>query len=166
MDGFLETLRRSGGVNAVANQLDLPPAIAASGVEALLPAVLSGFNRGLEAHVADTDREGLMALLDELGGGYLAADLISKGHADCARGDRILATIFGSKEISVAVAEDAARDCALDSMVLRRMLPLLAMLVGGYLAARVAGGKSVTQFDVGKAGDRLARAEAIVRGMA
>lgn len=166
MDGFLETLRRSGGVNAVANQLDLPPADAASGVEVLLSAVLSGFNRALEAHVADADREGLMALLDELGGGYLAADLISQGQADCARGNRILATIFGSKDISRAVAEDAARDCALDAAVLRRMLPLIAMLVGGYLAARVAAGKTLARFDLGKTGDRLARAEAIVRGMA
>lgn len=163
MDGFLETLRRSGGINAVANQLDLPPAIAASGIEALLPAVLDGFSRGIGGQ---REQGGLMALLDDLGGGYLAADLISHGEADIERGKRIVAEIFGSAAVSQAVADDAAQRCAVEPAQLQRMLPPLAMLVGGYLAAQVSSGKLSGQFELASSGDSLARAEAAARGRA
>lgn len=153
MDSFLETLRRSGGINAVANQLEIPPAIAASGIEALLPAVLDGFDRGMEEGKGLVGSGKLMELLNNLGGGFLAADLISHGEADVERGNRILGEIFGSKRASRAVAEEAAAHCALDPAQLRLMLPPLAMLVGGYLAAQVSSGKRPGRFGDSKRGE-------------
>lgn len=37
---MLATLRRSGGINALARQLDVAPATATAGVKALLPSTL------------------------------------------------------------------------------------------------------------------------------
>ena len=46
----------------------------------------------------------------------------------------VLGQIFGSKDVSRAVAQNAASNTGLDPSLLKRMLPLLAMVVTGYLA--------------------------------
>lgn len=51
----------------------------------------------------------------------------------------MLGQIFGSKDVSRAVADNAASQSGLDSGVLRKMLPLLAMLVTGFMAKQAGG---------------------------
>jgi hypothetical protein len=50
------------------------------------------------------------------------------------RGNDVLGQIFGSRDVSRTVAQNAAARTGLDPSLLKKMLPLLAMLVAGYMA--------------------------------
>ncbi len=51
------------------------------------------------------------------------------------RGNEVLGQIFGSRDVSRTVAQHAAGSTGIDPALLKRMLPMLAMLVAG-LATR------------------------------
>ena len=71
---IMDMLRSSGGIDALANQLGVPPATATAGAEALLPAILGGFSKRSEA--AGGGEAGLGGLIGMLGGlGGLASIL-------------------------------------------------------------------------------------------
>ena len=136
----LDVLRRSGGVDAIARELGVPPATAAAGAEALLPAIVGGFARHSAAGGGGESGLGsLIGMLGTLGGGGLAANVLGPEPTDPARGNDVLGQIFGSKDVSRTVAGHAATQTGLDPALLKKMLPLLAMLVGGYLSARAQG---------------------------
>ena len=136
----LEMLRRSGGINAVANQLGIPPATALAGTEALVPAIIGGFRKSTEASGGgETGLGALVTMLGGLGGGALAANVLGPDETDVGKGNDVLGQIFGSKDVSRSVAADAAGRTGIDPAVLKQMLPLLAMLVGGYFSARAGG---------------------------
>ena len=136
----LEMLRRSGGINAGANQLGIPPATALAGTEALVPAIIGGFRKSTEASGGgETGLGALVTMLGGLGGGALAANVLGPDETDVGKGNDVLGQIFGSKDVSRSVAADAAGRTGIDPAVLKQMLPLLAMLVGGYFSARAGG---------------------------
>lgn len=136
----LEMLRRSGGINAVANQLGIPPATALAGTEALVPAIIGGFRKSTETSGGGEAGLGaLVTMLGGLGGGALAANVLGPDETDVGKGNDVLGQIFGSKDVSRSVAADAAGRTGIDPAVLKQMLPLLAMLVGGYFSARAGG---------------------------
>jgi len=83
--------------------------------------------------------EGLGGLLGQLGGGGLLDQVLSPQPTDPSPGNEVLGQIFGSKDVSRAVADNAASQSGLDSGVLRKMLPLLAMLVTGFMAKQASG---------------------------
>jgi hypothetical protein len=56
------------------------------------------------------------------------------------RGNDVLGQIFGSKDVSRTVAQNAAAQSGLDASVLKKMLPMLAMLVAGYMAKQPSAG--------------------------
>lgn len=128
----------SGGIDAIAGQLGISPDQARSGAGALLPAILGGFKQNAQGQAGGL--EGLVGMLGGLGGGGLFDNVVSSEPTDVNRGNDILGQIFGSKDVSRAVASDASAQSGLDASTLRRMLPLLAMIVGGYLASRGGGG--------------------------
>jgi hypothetical protein len=72
--------------------------------------------------------------LGRLGGGGLLDQVVSPQPTNPALGNDVLGHIFGSKDVSRAVAQNAASNTGLDPSLLKRMLPLLAMVVTGYLA--------------------------------
>jgi hypothetical protein len=136
----MEMLRRSGGIEAVSKQLGIPPAMASAGADALVPVILGGF--GKHAGTSGGGESGLGALigmLGSLGGGSLAANVLGPEETDVSKGNEVLGQIFGSKDVSRSVAADAAGKTGIDPGVLKKMLPILAMLVGGYLSARAGG---------------------------
>ncbi|MFN5784253.1 MAG: DUF937 domain-containing protein, partial [Novosphingobium sp.] len=137
---LLDTLRRSGGLEAVSKELGLPPATAAAGAEALLPAVLGGFRKRTEAVGGGAGGLGnLIEMLSGLGGGELAGNVLAPGPTEVGRGNEVLGEIFGTKAVSRSVAQDASARTGIDPEALKQMLPRLAMLVGGYLSARAGG---------------------------
>jgi hypothetical protein len=137
----MDVLRRSGGVEAIAQQLGIPPAVAAAGAEALVPAVVGGFQKHSDnAGGGEPGLGGLLDMLGGLGGGGLAANVLGPEQTDIARGNEVLGQIFGSKDVSRTVAGHAAEQSGVDAGTLKQMLPILAMLVGGYLSARAQGG--------------------------
>jgi len=132
-----DILAQAGGLQSVARDLGVTEDQAAAGAEALLPAILGGMKKQAQAQPAGLG--GLDGLLGQLGGGGLLDQVLSPQPTDPSQGNEVLGQIFGSKDVSRAVADNAASQSGLDAGVLRKMLPLLAMLVTGFMA-RQAGG--------------------------
>jgi hypothetical protein len=133
-----DILAQTGGVHAVARELGINDSQAASGISALLPAILGGFKR--QAQTQPGGVEGLGGLLTQLGGGALLDDVLGEQPTNVGRGNDVLGQIFGSKDVSRTVAQDAAAKSGLDPSLLKKMLPMLAMLVAGYMARQRSGG--------------------------
>jgi hypothetical protein len=133
-----DILSQTGGLRSIARELSIDEDDAARAAEALGPAVLGGFRKQVEANPMGI--EGLGGLLNRFGGGGLLDSVLSSKPTDTASGNSVLGHIFGSKEVSRAVAENAAAKTGQDPSVLRKMLPMLAMLVGGYMAKQRAEG--------------------------
>jgi hypothetical protein len=125
-------------IGSIATQLGIPTATARAGAQALLPAILGGFKRN--AQQRPDGLGGLLEGLGQLGGGGLASEVIAPGSTDPAPGNQILGSIFGSKDVSRTVAANAGTQAGIDPGLLRRMLPLLAMLAGGHMASRATEG--------------------------
>ncbi len=136
-----EMLASSGALNAAANELGIPPAVASAGAAALLPAILGGFKGQANAHPEGLS--GLGGLLGSLGGGGLLDAVVGTQPTPVGQGNNVLAAIFGNKDVSRTVADQASRVTGIDSETLQRLLPIVAMLVAGYLA-RQAGGAAAT----------------------
>lgn len=133
-----DILAETGGAQSMARELGVSETEVARGAEALGPALLGGFQKQVQAQPQGLG--GLGGLLSQLGGGGLLDDVLSPRPTDVARGDGVLGQIFGSKEVSRTVAQDASARSGVDPALLKRMLPILAMLVAGSMAKR--GGAS------------------------
>jgi hypothetical protein len=129
---FTDILAQTGGLQAIARELGVSEAQAASGADALLPAILGGFKKQTQSQPAGLD--GLGGLLGQLGGGGLLDNVLAPQPTDVRRGNDVLGQIFGSQDVSRAVAQNAAERSGLAPSLLKQMLPLLAMLVAGYMA--------------------------------
>jgi hypothetical protein len=131
-----DILAQAGGIESMANELGIPPAMAKQGAEALLPAILGGFKKQAQSGGV----EGLGGLLGQLGGGGLLDAVLGSQPTPVDQGNDVLGQIFGSKDVSRTVAGQAATETGLDSGILKKMLPILAMMVAGYMAKQ--GGQS------------------------
>lgn len=135
-----DLLAQTGGLQSMARELGISESQASSGAAALIPAILGGFRK--EATSQPAGLEGLGGLLGKLGGGSLADDVLAPEATHVDRGNAVLGQIFGSKDVSRAVAEDASSKSGLDPALLKKMLPMLAMLVAGYMAKQGSAGAS------------------------
>ena len=127
-----EFLAETGGLQSMANELGISESEAAVGAAALLPAVLGGFKK--QAQSSPDGLTGLGGLLNKLGGGGLLDDVLASHPTNVARGNDVLGQIFGSKDVSRTVATTASSKTGIDPSLLKRMLPMLAMLAAGYMA--------------------------------
>jgi hypothetical protein len=130
-----DMLAQAGGLQSIARELDIHPEQAASGAAALLPAILGGFQKQAQSGGSG----GLGDLLGQLGGGGLMDEVLAPQPTDVSKGDAVLGEIFGSRDVSRTVAQSASAQSGLDPGLLKKMLPLLAMLVTGFMAKRGAG---------------------------
>src|SRR3546814_13005811 len=78
----------------------------------------------------------LGGLLGLLGGGGLLDSVLGSQPTPVNQGNDVLGQIFGSKDVSRTVAGQAAAQTGVDSGLLKRMLPMLAMIAAGYLATQ------------------------------
>jgi hypothetical protein len=147
-----DVLARMGGLQSIARELGVSEGQAADGAEALLPAILGGFKKQAQAQPSGLD--GLAGVLGQLGGGGLLDNVLSPQPTDVSRGNDVLGQIFGSREVSRTVAADAASRSGLDPSLLKQMLPMLAMLVAGFMSKQQAGG-APAQSPSGGLGDLL-----------
>ena len=129
-----EMLSQMGGLQSLAKELGISESQAASGASALAPAILGGLKK------AQGQSGGLGGLLGQLGGGGLLDNVLAPEPTDVSRGNEVLGRIFGSKDVSRTVAQDAASRTGLDPSLLKKMLPMLAMMVGGAHAKQGDGG--------------------------
>ena len=135
-----DILAQMGGLQSMARELGVSEAQAASGAAVLLPAILGGFKK--QAQAQPTGLEGLGGLLGQLGGSGLLDQVLAPEPTNVGLGDNVLGQIFGSKDVSRTVAQNAAAQSGLDPALLKKMLPILAMLVAGYMAKQQGGSTS------------------------
>ena len=146
-----QMLQQTGAVEALSRELGIDPATAEAGATALMPSILSGFKNP----VAGTDAEpaasafpslgglgGLLGTIGGLGGGSLLENVTSNQPTEVDKGNQILGQIFGSKDGSRAVSASASAESGVEPTLLKKMLPILAMVAGGYVMKRAgqAGG--------------------------
>lgn len=130
-------LKQSGAIGSIAQQLGVNEQVAQSGAEALLPAILGGFKKTTQAQPGGL--EGLGGMLGQLGGGGLLASVLGPEPTPVEKGNDVLGQIFGSKEVSRTVAGHAAEKTGIDPSLLKKMLPILAMVVAGTMAKQSGG---------------------------
>ncbi|WP_326524562.1 DUF937 domain-containing protein [Sphingomonas sp.] len=130
-----QMLNSNGTVSAVARELGVDQSTAASGVQALLPAILGGFGKQGESGGLDA----LGGLIGGLGGGGLLDAVTGDQATPVGQGNEILGQIFGSKDTSRAVASHAADQTGISPDLLKKMLPIVAMAVAGYMAKQGGG---------------------------
>jgi hypothetical protein len=139
-----DMLAATGGLGSIAKELGISESQATKGAEALLPAILGGFKN--QAKAQPNGMEGLGGLLQQLGGGGLLENLLGAAPTDVNRGNDVLGQIFGTREVSRNVAQHASQQSGLSPDLLKKMLPLLAMLVAGFMSKQQGGqGQAASQ---------------------
>jgi len=131
-----DLLGQAGGFGAIARELGVNEDQAAQGAGALLPAVLGGLKKQAESQPAGLG--GLGDLLGQLGGGGLLDNVLSSAPTDVSQGNEVLGQIFGSKDVSRTVAGHAATQSGLDPELLKKMLPMVAMLAAGVMSRQAS----------------------------
>jgi hypothetical protein len=137
---MLDILNQAGGIGAIARELGVDEGTAASGAAALLPPILGGFKG--QAQQQPEGLGGLVSILGGLGGGGLLASVLGAGPSNVDAGNNVLGQIFGSKDVSRTVAADASAKTGLSGDLLKKMLPLIAMAVAGYMASHASGAQA------------------------
>ncbi len=148
-----DILRQMGGLQSMARELGISEDQAASGAAALAPAILGGFKK--QAQAQPSGLEGLGGLLSQLGGGGLLDDVVAAKPTDVNKGNDVLGQIFGSKDVSRAVAQNASSQSGLSPDLLKKMLPMLAMLVAGYMAKQRGAGAGAATTQAASSGGGL-----------
>ena len=126
-----EMMKQNGqAVELMARQFNLSQQQAALAIEALMPA----FSQGLKRNTSDP--YGVSSFLEALASGnhakYYDDAQTAFSPSGTAEGNGILGHLFGSKELSRAVAAQAAQMTGIQETVLKQMLPALAaMMMGG-----------------------------------
>ncbi|MGN6498109.1 MAG: DUF937 domain-containing protein [Tsuneonella sp.] len=131
-----QVLQQSGVIGSMASELGVDESTARKGAGALLPAIVAGMGR---SHIgAGGGGGGLAGALGGLLGGGLGGGLLDsvlgKGATPTQPGNEILGEIFGNKDVSRGVAQEAAETSGVSPDLLKKMLPILAMAVVGYMA--------------------------------
>ena len=139
---MMDILNQAGGIGAIARELGVDERTAATGAAALLPAILGGFKG--QAQAQPEGLGGLIGMLGGMGGGGLLASVLGAGPSNVDAGNNVLGQIFGSKDVSRTVAADASAKTGISGDLLKKMLPLIAMAVAGYMANHAGGAQAAT----------------------
>lgn len=132
-----DLIAQMGGVSSLARELGVSETDAKRGADALLPAIVGGLKKQATASGGGLDALG--GLLGKLGGSNLLDNVLSQAPTDVSQGNAVLGEIFGSKDVSRAVADRAAGTSGLDPALLKKMLPMVAMLATGMMAKQAGG---------------------------
>ena len=144
---MMDILNQAGGIGAIARELGVDEGTAATGAAALLPAILGGFKG--QAQTQPEGLGGLISMLGGMGGGGLLASVLGAGPSNVDAGNSVLGQIFGSKDVSRTVAADASAKTGISGDLLKKMLPLIAMAVAGYMANHASGGQEAPVLESG-----------------
>jgi hypothetical protein len=128
---MLANAQNGHGIEALARQFNLSQLQTQQALEALLPA----FSQGLKRNASDP--YGIAAFMNAMATGQHAKYFEELSRAatpeGVAEGNGILGHLFGSKELSRAVAAQAAQATGISQEIFRQMLPVIAsMMMGGF----------------------------------
>jgi hypothetical protein len=139
---IMDMIARMGGADgiaAMAAKVGISPEQAQSAVAALVPAVTGGLAKQAQA--------GNGSLVDQLAGMAAAYTGSAAGDGAVSQGNEILGNIFGSPDVSHAVAAQAAGKTGIDLGALQALLPMVATMAAsalgngtGTVAAPAQGG--------------------------
>lgn len=156
-----QVLQDSGVITSMARELGIDEQTARVGAGALLPAIVAGMGRQATSAPDAGGLGGLGEILaGSLGGqaassgaggglggglggalgGVLLDAVLHNSPTPTQPGNDILGQIFGSKEVSRGVADEVAGTTGISSDLLKRMLPIVAMAVVGYMLRLHQGG--------------------------
>ena len=106
---LLDVLRRSGGLAAIARQLDISPADAVAAARSLMPLVQFGFRRRVEqADNREAGLQALLALLDQAGGGILVSRVLHEDPLEPEAASALLTAIFGATALGAPISTTQA----------------------------------------------------------
>ncbi len=138
---MMDMIMAAAGGNApqqVGQQFGLNQQQSQGAIAALLPAISSALKQNTSSP------QGLAGLLGALQNGqheqYLDNPAQLGQPAAVNEGNAILGHLFGSKDVSRAVAGRAAEQSGVGADVLKKMLPMVAMMAMGSLGKQTAGG--------------------------
>ena len=159
-----QALMQNGTIDSMADELGVDQATAQKGASALMPAILAGLGRqsAAQAPVAAQPAAfgGLGGILGGLAGGggastgagglgglggVLLDSVLKKQPTPTAPGNDILGEIFGNKDVSRGVAEEAAGSTGLPPELLKKMLPILVTAAVGYMLNKHGSGGANNQ---------------------
>jgi hypothetical protein len=129
---LIEALGGMGGIAQMAKELGIDEQTVAAGAAALAPAVLGGFKKQAQAQPGGL--EGLAGMLGGMGGGGLLDAVLSPQATPVNQGNDVLGQIFGSPEVSRAVAGQASATSGIPTDLLKKLLPMVAMAAAGMMA--------------------------------
>ena len=127
-----DILAQMGGVSSIANQLGIDEKQAQRGAEALLPALLGGFKK--QAQAQPDALASIGGLLGQLGASDFLSGALAQLTGNTDKGNDILGQVFGSKDVSRTVVDNAAQTTGLNASQLKKMLPILATMIASFLA--------------------------------
>ena len=137
---LMEMMMQAGGgqsLDRFASQFGMSREQTEKAMEALMPA----FSEGLKRNMADPT--GFARFMGALYGGHHASYFdqpeTAFSESGIAEGNAILGHLFGSKELSRAVAAQAAQMSGLSQTIMKQMLPMLAPMVLGGLFKQMSG---------------------------
>lgn len=137
LDEMMLQAQNGAIIDLVARQFDLTRDQTVAALQALMPA----FSQGLKRSAATP--EGFAPFVQALAGGdhvrYMNDMARAFTGSGTEEGNAILGHLFGSKELSRAVAEYAAHATGIGQETLKRMLPSLATLMMGGLYQQSTG---------------------------
>jgi hypothetical protein len=152
---LLDIINAAGGISSIASQLGLSESQAKAGAAALLPALVGGLRKQADG---SEGLGGLGALLQGAGGTALLENVLGPAATNVGAGNDLLGQLFGSKDVSRAVADKAAQTSGVSADTLKKMLPILAMVVSGVLAAKQSGAQPGSGGLLGQLGGAFAGA--------
>lgn len=153
--GILDSILKDadgGLVGQLAESIGVDRKTAEAAVKSLTPALSRGLTRNISSE------QGMGSLLDALDGVQHARTLDDFPSFDLDKaiheGNDVLGHILGSKDVSRNVAGAAAKQSGLSASLLKKMLPLVAMMVMGMMkretsakgASRKSSGGLLTSF--------------------
>ena len=122
---LMAMLRRTGGIDALARQTDSSTASVRAEADTLFPELVEEFLN------FPGGMSGVLVAIEKCGGAGMAAEIMANESTDPEPGVRLL------KAVGHGGGVRSGQQPGRPSPTLReRLLPLLAMLLGGYLAAR------------------------------
>lgn len=135
-------MQAAGGNTAqqAGSQFGLSPEMSQKAIGALLPAISSAMKQNTASP------QGLAGLLGALQGGgheqYLDNPQALAQNSQ-TEGNAILGHLFGTKEVSRAVAGRAAEQTGIDSGILKKMLPMVAMMAMGGMSKQTNSNQGI-----------------------
>jgi hypothetical protein len=135
-------MQAAGGNTAqqAGSQFGLSPEMSQKAIGALLPAISSAMKQNTASP------QGLAGLLGALQNGgheqYLENPQALSQNAQ-TEGNAILGHLFGTKEVSRAVAGRAAEQTGIDTGILKKMLPMVAMMAMGGMSKQTNNNQGI-----------------------